>query len=126
MVFNDVVGLTACSVWRAWTHWRAYRASDYLLSLLNRNAIASEENDALDAIYKRYSPTHTIPSSASVESAPSTSETKALLEPTRGEPLLLTKEAVPPILELFQLPEDAAADMYRAIEQARQRTSTEA
>jgi hypothetical protein len=111
-------------VWRAWTHWRAYRASDYLLSLLNRNAIASEENDALDAIYKRYSPTHTTPSSSSVESAPSTSETKALLEPTRGEPLLLTKEAVPPILELFQLPEDAAADMYRAIEQARQRAST--
>jgi hypothetical protein len=37
--------------------------------------------------------------------------------------VILTKEAVPKILELFELPESAAGDIYRAIEQARQRTN---
>jgi len=37
--------------------------------------------------------------------------------------LLLTREAVPDILKLFDLPEAAARDIYRAIEQARNRST---
>jgi hypothetical protein len=36
--------------------------------------------------------------------------------------MLLRREAVPDILTLFGLPESAGKDIYRAIEQAKQRT----
>lgn len=111
----------------------AYRASTYLDSLLERGAIAPEANAQLDEIYARYrAPSIPAPpapgaeekpaasplgAAAPSETAPSAATSKMDMRP------LLTREAVPSILALFGLPESSAGDMYRAIEQTRQRSS---
>jgi hypothetical protein len=118
----------------------AYKASDYLLTLKQRGAIESEENGELDRIYAEYGPSHAVPSSDAVspisrkaDQSAATPEPKASAQDTPPAPsseadgpqaqLLLSRDAVPSILKLFSLPESAAGEMYRAIEQARQRTS---
>ncbi|KDR83089.1 hypothetical protein GALMADRAFT_238906 [Galerina marginata CBS 339.88] len=90
--------------WRLWSHYRAYQAAEYLESLLNHDLIVPQPSEALDQVYKTYQlsphadPHHT----------------------------LLTRDAMPSILSIFQLGSDstAAADLYRAVEQARVRVAT--
>jgi hypothetical protein len=41
--------------------------------------------------------------------------------PKTSQRLLLTRKAIPHILQLFGLPQSSAADMYRAVEQVRGR-----
>jgi hypothetical protein len=114
-------------VWRAWTHWKAFKASDYLQSLVQRGAIAPEAHEGLDKIYAEHRPRALPPSSTSEgssttsDSTASSSETPPTTPTDVPGPLLLTKDAVPHILDLFGLPESAARDIYRALEQARQR-----
>jgi len=101
-------------VWRSWSHYRAYKASDYLRSLLKRGAIVPHLDANLDYIYGRSAPPDAIPN-----------ETKSISEGTKEEgsgteekKVLLGRDAVPHILELYGLPESAASDIYRAVEQA--------
>ena len=119
-------------VWRAWSHYRgayiisskyrpsntlpsAYKASDYLHSLLQRGAIVPHSSTDLDGIYVTHAPTeklgNTIKSGVGEEEDGEKREKKVLLR----------KEAVPRILELFGLSESAASNIYRAIEQASHR-----
>jgi hypothetical protein len=125
-----------CSVWRAWTHYKAFRASDYLAALFARGAIAPEPSTELNEIYARHgvssgkdSDSIEPEATATEPSQPAESESHPLLDRTGARegrqpgPLLLSRSAVPEILRLFQLPEGAGGEIYRAIEQARQRTA---
>lgn len=102
-------------VWRSWSHYRAYKASDYLHSLLQRGAIVPHSSTELDDIYVAHAPTdklgNTIKSGVGEEEDGEKREKKVLLQ----------HEAVPRILELFGLPKSAASNIYRAIEQASHR-----
>ncbi|TFK87720.1 hypothetical protein K466DRAFT_586117 [Polyporus arcularius HHB13444] len=106
-------------VWRSWSHYRAYKATQYLEGYLQHGAIVPEASLQLDVIYAKYAPAP--PSSPSSEEKSSPSSEEATSAPSAS--LLLTKEAVPELEKTLGLPEDStfAADMYRALEQARLR-----
>jgi len=102
-------------VWRSWSHYRAYKASDYLQSLLQRGAIVPRHDADLDGIiYARHA--HLNASHDETEAVSGTEKD----EGGRAEEkkVLLRRDAVPHILELYGLPESAASNIYRAVEQA--------
>ncbi|RDB18941.1 hypothetical protein Hypma_014293 [Hypsizygus marmoreus] len=101
-------------VWRSWSHYKAYRASQYLQSLLDAGIIIPEPSPLLDAVHKDYS------SAEKPLSSPSSSAESQSTPPRRHE-LLLTRDAVPAILNVFVLKPSAGADLLRAVEQARVR-----
>ncbi|KAF9257495.1 hypothetical protein L218DRAFT_110271 [Marasmius fiardii PR-910] len=107
--------------WRAWSHYRAYRASQYLSNLIEKEIIVPEPSDALDAIYKDCIPKPIMPPSSSStntsQSPPADSQEPEAIE------ILFSREAVPTIVSTFELTKSAIADMYRAIEQANTRFS---
>lgn len=110
--------------WRSWSHYKAYKSSLYLQSLLDKNAIIPKPSETLDAIYKAHraaSPTPSPQITRLPRSTPITSdaEHEKLLEKEAEHVLLLDKTAVPVILEKFDLDKAAGAEMYRALEQAR-------
>ncbi|KAJ3514356.1 hypothetical protein NLJ89_g2430 [Agrocybe chaxingu] len=139
-------------VWRSWSHYRAYRSSKYLQSLIEHDVIAPEASEALDEVYKLRSieePTSSTSSTPYSDSTPasssSTSKSAPSFNPSTSEPhstsnpssqsspsaepkhdVLLTRDAVPSILAIFELKPDvsAATDLYRAIEQARLRVAS--
>ena len=99
-------------------HSSAYKASQYLDGFLQQGAIVPAASPKLDAVYAKYAPPLPSKSTNSTESEeppPSSS--------SESPSLLLTKEAVPELQRTLELPEDStfAADMYRALEQARLR-----
>lgn len=133
--------------WRSWSHYRAYRSSQYLSSLLDHGLIVPEPSPALDQLYASH-----VPSLSSIESlrSPMTPPPRSAASlpvnasnTSNGRPpndvthsssqpgaanvhkasqrLLLTRNAIPHILQLFGLPQSSAADMYRAVEQVRGR-----
>lgn len=133
--------------WRSWSHYRAYRTSQYLSSLLDHGLIAPEPSPALDQLYASHVPSlpnieslrsPTAPPPESVTSLPvNASSTNSGCPPSdvsaspsqpgafnvrkTSQRLLLTRKAIPHILQLFGLPQSSAADMYRAVEQVRGR-----
>ncbi|EGN98487.1 hypothetical protein SERLA73DRAFT_183524 [Serpula lacrymans var. lacrymans S7.3] len=127
-------------VWRSWSHYRAYRASQYLSSLLDRNLIVPKPSEELDSLYLAHSSTlRTSPKTPSstplpFDSDPPLNSDGSILSSSTPPPadetnaaanssqrLLLTRKSIPAILELFGLPSTAGADMYRAFEQVRGR-----
>ncbi|KAH7927756.1 hypothetical protein BV22DRAFT_247735 [Leucogyrophana mollusca] len=124
--------------WRSWSHYRAYRSSQYLSSLLDHGLIVPKPSEELDQLYASSAPS--APVSSHANAAPSSNPSSETLSqshsststnrfdtsgqqdaPKPPQRLLLTRKAVPRILELFGLPESAGADMYRAVEQVRGR-----
>ncbi|KAI0755380.1 mitochondrial K+-H+ exchange-related-domain-containing protein [Daedaleopsis nitida] len=110
-------------VWRSWSHYRAYKASQYLEGFLHQGAIVPETSAPLDAVYAKYAPPpdaqpqkSSEPSSTALHSSDTHSSTS-----TSGARLLLPRDAVPELVKALELPEEStfAADMYRALEQAR-------
>lgn len=87
----------------------AYRATQYLEKLIDKGVIVPEPSEALDELYLAHAPSK----------APSKPESKS---ESKSSDLLLTREAIPTILSQFGLSGSTTADIYRAIEQARQRT----
>jgi Mitochondrial K+-H+ exchange-related len=119
-------------VWRSWSHYRgtttlhllvscpsyalfflAYKASDYLQSLLQRGAIVPHSDADLDDIYTSLAPSNALPDS----------KKQTISEDKKDEEqnVLLRRDAVPQILQLYGLPESAATDIYRAVSQANAR-----
>lgn len=76
-------------------------------------SIVPEGSEALDAIFKECS--------APVSSVSGEEPKDSTLHKDRRHEFLLTKEAVPAIINLFELKESTNADLCRAIEQARSR-----
>lgn len=109
--------------WRSWSHYKAYRASQYLQTLLDANVIVPRASEALDTVYKDFSPnppaaeSHVEGKSAKPESIPGYSA-------SAPHGLLLTRDAVPAILDIFGLDSSAGADLLRAVEQARVRVQS--
>ncbi|KAH9080564.1 mitochondrial K+-H+ exchange-related-domain-containing protein [Lactarius deliciosus] len=104
-------------VWRSWSHYRAYKASDYLHSLLQRGAIVPHSSKDLDDIYLTHAPSDKLRNA--IKSG--VGEKEEHENKKEEKKVLLRREAVPRILELFGLPASAASDIYRAIEQASHR-----
>ncbi|TRM64137.1 mitochondrial K+-H+ exchange-related-domain-containing protein [Schizophyllum amplum] len=105
-------------VWRSWSHYQAWRASQYLQSLIDSGAIHPEPSEALDILYRSYRP----PSREQPTVKEQEGDGKTIV--TRANPdvdLLLTKDSVPAILQILNLKPSAEADLYRALEQARLR-----
>jgi Mitochondrial K+-H+ exchange-related len=125
-------------VWRSWSHYRgifsrdhlglllsyrisviAYKASQYLQSLLDHDLIIPEANESLDEVYKLHPP------SSNPNSVSESSESSGSSAPQEPHRLLLAPEAVPAILSLFEFESTtASADLHRAIEQARSRVAS--
>jgi len=95
----------------------AYKASDYLQSLLQRGTIVPHADANLDGIYAKHAPSNTL-HDATTSGCEAEKEEEGRKEEKK---VLLKRDAVPQILELYGLPEPAASDMYRAIEQASSR-----
>ncbi|KAI0916747.1 hypothetical protein AcW1_007886 [Taiwanofungus camphoratus] len=128
-------------IWRSWSHYRAYKASQYLEAFVAQGAVVPAESAELDAIYAEYAPRPPDPSttpsaapasppgnergpSAPSASAPSSSPPHRDSTAADAQPrLLLTREAVPALARLLAMPPESgfAADVYRALEQARLR-----
>ena len=91
----------------------AYRASQYLQSLLDSGSIVPEPSESLDGVYKHFASPNSNGETDKIDgSAPQYHTT------------LLTREAVPSIVNLFGLESIAAADLLRAVEQARVRVKS--
>lgn len=84
----------------------AYKASTYLQSLLDQGAIVPDPNVGLDEIYAKYA-VHPPPN-------PSEISEKATDDQER---LLFRREAIPRIVNFFDLPSSATSDLYRAVDQ---------
>lgn len=127
--------------WRSWSHYRAYKSSQYLSFLIDQGFVHPEPSRALDDVYRLFSPFASntngaqlnglqtpfsdlrgLPENAT-DSNPKTAPSSMADNNTGplAHHLLLSREAVPKILELFSIPNPAAADMYRAMEQVRVR-----
>lgn len=119
-------------VWRSWSHYRgttsflllgiltflcalclAYKASDWLQSLLQRGAIVPHSDADLDDIYTSHAPSNALHDA--------TKQTVSGDKKDEEQNVLLGRDAVPQILRLYGLPESAAADIYRAVAQANAR-----
>ncbi|KAI0366671.1 hypothetical protein BV20DRAFT_971606 [Pilatotrama ljubarskyi] len=119
-------------VWRSWSHYRAYKASQYLEGFLRQGAIVPQTSPELDVIYAKYAP-KPLPAPSSEKSPPPSEHSSppeggekdehTAAGEVAGAQLLLTKEAVPELQKILDLPEDStfASDVYRALEQARLR-----
>ncbi len=95
----------------------AYKASDYLRSLLQRGTIVPHSDSKLDNIYAKHTPSNALQEATTSGFGAGKDE-----EGTKEEKkVLLKRDAVPQILELYGLPESAASDMNRAVEQASSR-----
>lgn len=104
----------------------AYRATDYLEKLIDHGAIVPEASEELDKLYAEYDPSKTSPPTPSSTSDGKLDTTDST---TKSEPApnnnLLTRAAVPAIQSTFNLTGTAVADVYRALEQARLRSTGE-
>ncbi|KLO09062.1 hypothetical protein SCHPADRAFT_834439 [Schizopora paradoxa] len=113
-------------VWRSWHHYRAYKASSYLESLLKQGAIIPEANTGLDKIYensrKRLTKASSTPDSPK-SNCPDDSQTTPSDQNNVPEELILDREAVPHIVSFFDLPSSAESDLYRALDQTSNRLS---
>lgn len=114
----------------------AYRASEYLETLIDEGAIVPKASEELDKLYAEYDPlkSNTV-ASTSQSSAPLTSgvntnptnqqrpspNSHSSTDSKLSSPLLLTGSAIPAVVSLFNLTGHSSADMYRALEQARLR-----
>ncbi|KAF9468714.1 mitochondrial K+-H+ exchange-related-domain-containing protein [Collybia nuda] len=107
-------------VWRSWSHYKAYRSSQYLQSLLDSDSIVPDASPSLDIVYKDYA----VDKSPAESEAKPESEPKAESAPPPHHRVLLTRDAVPAILSLFGLKPTAGADLQRAVEQARVRVKS--
>lgn len=118
-------------VWRSWSHYKAWRSSQYLQALLDQGRIVPEASEELDKVYEEHPPSPSPAEEAaaaadSTSSSPSPSSSSTGGESSTAQPYerLLSKHAVKPLLEAFELGSQAEADLYRAVEQARVRIET--
>ncbi|KAM5538589.1 hypothetical protein V8D89_007618 [Ganoderma adspersum] len=116
-------------VWRSWSHYRAYKASEYLEGFLQRGAILPQSSPELDAIYAKYAPRQPASDPPVAEQPPSSSSDPKSEDADEDAAaaadasLLLTRDAVLELQKALNVPEDStfATDVYRALEQARVR-----
>ncbi|KAB5594083.1 K+-H+ exchange-like protein [Ceratobasidium theobromae] len=109
-------------VWRAWTHWKAHKASAYLLELVEQGAIRAMPSQELDKIYSN---------TAKLLSGPTRNDTKRH-ERTKFDSNVQVVQlfpnptmTIPQIIDTYSLPKEAERSFLRAVEQARIRSEME-
>ncbi|KZT53807.1 hypothetical protein CALCODRAFT_407714, partial [Calocera cornea HHB12733] len=129
--------------WRAWGHYRAYRAATYLDKLINSHTIVPTPSPLLDKLYAGFpslQPTlppadarapaaaASTPSSASPASSASSSSSPSPSPSSSSEPqdpaapyLLLNTHDIRTLIRAFALPEESATELEIALAQARAR-----
>ncbi|KAG8774324.1 hypothetical protein FRC12_002047 [Ceratobasidium sp. 428] len=107
-------------VWRAWTHWRAHKASAYLLELVDQNAIKPTTSKELDKIYADASPSRFSEKYATpvASNDPNADPAVVLLLP---DPTVTISK----IIDTYGLPKEAERSFLRAVEQARLRSEAD-
>ncbi|KAF8523205.1 mitochondrial K+-H+ exchange-related-domain-containing protein [Gautieria morchelliformis] len=114
------------AAWRAWSHYRAWKASEYLQDLIKSNHILPLPSPELDQVYAScdvvfHPQSDKLSKHTSEDNRPDPNK-----DPTSSQPrLLLNGDAIPQILALFKLPDSAGSSILRAIEQARTRILVE-
>jgi hypothetical protein len=98
----------------------AYKASQYLNTLLEHNVIVPDESQLLDVVYEQYDPRPPFESDAEKNDGVQS-------QIGRGEQqhaLLLTRDAVPIIARMFSFEPSAEVDLDRAVKQAQLRVAS--
>jgi hypothetical protein len=96
----------------------AYRASRYLDRLLSNGAILPQASPELDRLYVEEEQAKKAESFSGTTQTPGDGEKE-----DKQQQLLLTLDAVPRIVSMFDLPSSADADLRRAMEQAKMRVA---
>ncbi|KAF8527439.1 mitochondrial K+-H+ exchange-related-domain-containing protein [Hysterangium stoloniferum] len=108
------------AVWRAWSHYRVWKASVYMQRLIESKHVILQPSPALDEAYASYAPSLSPGSEANTDVPPlevgthSTGHSSELHSPR----LLLSSDGIPKVIETFKLESSAQDDMVRAIQQA--------
>ncbi|KAG8691074.1 hypothetical protein FRC11_006979 [Ceratobasidium sp. 423] len=107
-------------VWRTWTHWKAHKASAYLLELSNKGAIHASPSQDLDEVYSKAS--RSLPD-------PSRGANKEHNDPKFDSDIAqLLPNPTPTISHIvatYSLPKEAERSFLRAVEQARIRSQSD-
>ena len=88
---------------------------------MQRGIIVPHSDANLDSIYAKHIPSNTLQEPTTSATTSGSGAGKDEEGTNEEKKVLLKRDAVPQILELYGLPESAASDMYRAIEQASSR-----
>ncbi|KAJ1309642.1 hypothetical protein OPQ81_006409 [Rhizoctonia solani] len=107
-------------VWRAWTHWKAHKASAYLLELANNDAIHKFPSKDLDEVYSKASQSIPNPSSGANRKQIDLESDSSIVE-------LLPNPAhtISHIVDVYSLPKEAERSLLRAVEQASIRSQSD-
>jgi len=114
--------------WRAWSNYRAYKASDYLKSLIAARVIEAEASPILTEYYtKRSLPSASTPSSTSSPDArptngKSTGTHKSTFEsPSSESGVLLREGTIRDLITALDLRKENSAELVNAVRQVRAR-----
>ncbi|GJJ13278.1 hypothetical protein Clacol_007529 [Clathrus columnatus] len=110
------------AAWRAWSHYKAWKSSEYMLDLIEEEAVVPHPNPTLDDIYATYPPilaSHTDErADAAMPHGKDSGEKDSPDRPFTPPRLLLSSDGIPKIIETFKLSGSAKSDLHRAIQQA--------
>ncbi|KAF8582808.1 hypothetical protein K439DRAFT_1647417 [Ramaria rubella] len=113
------------AAWRAWSHYRAWKASAFMQNLIESNHVVPQPSPELAELYASNTSQR---QHVDDKSEPGLDEAHLSLAKASSAPpqprLLLSSDAIPRIVAIFELPESAGAGIVRAIEQARVRINT--
>ncbi|BGP20607.1 hypothetical protein JCM10213_007141 [Rhodosporidiobolus nylandii] len=114
-------------LWRAWSHYRAAQASNYLLSLLPPTASSSpsdsdtpSSSSSAPERQEQHEQLRLLPS-RELDSLYSTTTPSTTSEPQGEGELLLTPSLIPHLVRLFRLHDDERKELERAVWQSGER-----
>ncbi|TKY90622.1 hypothetical protein EX895_000620 [Sporisorium graminicola] len=99
-------------VYRAWSHWKAYKSSQYLSTLIAQDLVRPTESKELDSIFAQVTP----PPSAQALASEASSEKKAATASAaiEDERMLLLPHHIQLLMNKMEFPEWVRADLRRA------------
>ncbi|CDS02253.1 uncharacterized protein SPSC_02635 [Sporisorium scitamineum] len=97
-------------VYRAWSHWKAYKSSQYLSTLIAQDLVRPTESKELDSIFAQT----TSPSDTTASEASSDSKTATAPASIEDERMLLLPHQIQLLMDKMEFPEWVRADLRRA------------
>ncbi|EPQ26090.1 uncharacterized protein PFL1_06298 [Pseudozyma flocculosa PF-1] len=98
-------------VYRAWSHWQAYKSSAFLSGLIAQNRLVAQQSPELDSIYAEAAPPPAEPAASSREEGKKASESRPSDDDER---MLLKRHHIELLMGRLELPESCKADLRRA------------
>ncbi|BEJ14024.1 hypothetical protein CspHIS471_0311980 [Cutaneotrichosporon sp. HIS471] len=110
-------------LWRAWSHYKAWRGATYLESLLKLGMITEKPSDTLNDIYSAKQPLiqGEVASGKGEAQVAETTEDKEETEPAPYPDMMIVAEQLPTLEKAFDMREQECIDIERAIGQASHR-----